>query len=264
MDSENSDIPEWNSNEISYTHPSHLDSSLCLKIWDSLSTLSSILKSIESSDNLLLSFNGGKDSSVMFYLMQAAFSNLSKENSIISYLIENGYEDHIPNISLQINTWRYAFFEFKEEEEFQEIIEYCDEIAKEFHISIDKFSGKIKEDLEKLVNEENITNVLIGNRRTDPYSLKLQAVEHSSEGWPDFTRVHPILDWTYQEIWDFLNFFKFNVWCLYEEGYTSLGRVHNTRKNPYLLKVNNGDTAAEYYPAWFLKDGSKERESRIK
>ena len=51
---------------------------------------------------------------------------------------------------------------------------------------------------------------------------------------------------------------------LYEQGYTSLGKIHNTRHNPYLMIPSSGDCPAEYYPAWFLKDGTKERDWRVK
>lgn len=129
---------------------------------------------------------------------------------------------------------------------------------------MEKYENKIKIDLERMVDTEEITTILIGNRRTDPYSEHLKHVDKSSEGWPDFTRIHPLLDWDYPEIWKFINFFKFKVCSLYEQGYTSLGRIHNTRKNPHLMKPSNGEGPPEFYPAWFLKDGSKERESRVK
>ena len=165
--------------------------------------------------------------------------------------------------NFKIDNWRYAVFEFKIGEEFPEIVEFLTLVEKEFDITVEKYENKIKTDLETLVNEQNITTVVIGNRRTDPYSEHLLPIQKSSEGWPDFIRVHPILDWEYSEIWRFIHFFKIKTWSLYEQGYTSLGKVHNTRKNPYLIVSPTEDGTTEYLPAWFLEDETKERESRI-
>ena len=131
-------------------------------------------------------------------------------------------------------------------------------------ITIERYENKIKVDLEVLIREQNITTVVIGNRRTDPYSEHLLPIQKSSEGWPDFTRVHPILDWEYSEIWKFIHYFKIKVCTLYEQGYTSLGKMHNTIKNPYLMIPSSEEGNNEYNPAWMLEDETKERESRAK
>ena len=44
----------------------------------------------------------------------------------------------------------------------------------------------------------------MGNRRTDPWSDKLETICKSSEGWPQFMRVFPILDWDYHDVWNYL------------------------------------------------------------
>lgn len=124
------------------------------------------------------------------------------------------------------------------------------QFEKDQGISVEKYTNKIKEDLEMLVNEQGVTTVILGNRRTDPYSDSLKAVQKSTDGWPDFMRIHPILDWTYNEVWKFIKFFNFSICSLYGEGYTSLGLVSNTRKNPYLLKSTTAEGVYEYYPAW--------------
>lgn len=102
----------------------------------------------------------------------------------------------------------------------------------------------------------------IGIRRSDPHGAMAHYFEKTTKGYPDMTRVNPILEWNYREIWAFLLAFQIPYCSLYDLGYTSLGRVDNTQKNP---ELKNDDTtiATPYLPAYLLKDGTKERESRI-
>jgi len=112
----------------------------------------------------------------------------------------------------------------------------------------------------------------MGNRRTDPYSQNLDHICPSSEGWPEFVRVFPILHWSYQEVWTFLRSNNLCYCELYDQGYTSLGEKHNSQKNPYLLikaeeSVDGAQATAEmaeerYKPAYMLEKEDYERYSR--
>ena len=49
-------------------------------------------------------------------------------------------------------------------------------------------------------------------------------------------RINPILTWEYGHVWHFLRTFNLPYCCLYDQGYTSLGRVTDTRPNPALRR----------------------------
>jgi FAD synthetase len=112
-----------------------------------------------------------------------------------------------------------------------------------------------------LIDTENVKAIVMGNRRSDPWSRDLEVVCKSSPGWPDFYRVFPILDWTYSTVWSFLRIFEMPYCCLYDQGYTSLGEIDNTQKNPHLKVESEEETV--YLPAYNLKNEEHERESRI-
>ena len=74
-------------------------------------------------------------------------------------------------------------------------------------------------------------------------------------------RVHPILDWSYSQVWRFIRGLSLPYPSLYDEGYTSLGNPDNTKPNPALsFKTDSGDE--KYHPAYMLEDASLERQGR--
>ena len=67
----------------------------------------------------------------------------------------------------------------------------------------------------------------------DPNADGQDAFCPSSAGWPPFMRLNPILDWGYADVWAFLCTGRVAYCRLYDEGYTSLGGVHNTLPNRF-------------------------------
>ena len=119
--------------------------------------------------------------------------------------------------------------------------------------------------MQRLIESEGIKAIVMGNRRSDPWSRDLEPICKSSPGWPQFMRVFPILDWNYHDIWNFLRNFELPYCSLYDEGYTSLGEINNSIKNPHLKVLQNnkeGEFYEMYLPAYMLSDESFERESR--
>lgn len=79
----------------------------------------------------------------------------------------------------------------------------------------------------------------------------------TDNGWPEFTRVHPLLNWSYEDIWDYIQQNRLAYCSLYDKGYTSLGDSDNTVPNEQ-LKRSDGTFA----PAYELEDPSLERNCR--
>ncbi|EIW73136.1 hypothetical protein TREMEDRAFT_25020 [Tremella mesenterica DSM 1558] len=85
---------------------------------------------------------------------------------------------------------------------------------------------------------KGVKGVLMGTRKGDPNGAP------TDPSWPSILRIHPLLHWSYADIWDFLLELKVPYCELYDQGYTSLGSKHNTLPNP-LLEVDRG-----WEPAW--------------
>ncbi|KAI1792370.1 adenine nucleotide alpha hydrolases-like protein [Ganoderma leucocontextum] len=76
--------------------------------------------------------------------------------------------------------------------------------------------------------------IVIGTRRSDPHGANLSFRNPTDEDWPRFVRVNPIINWSYSHIWAYLSRFRIPYCSLYDQGYTSLGSTYNTFPNPAL------------------------------
>jgi len=71
-------------------------------------------------------------------------------------------------------------------------------------------------------------------------------------------RVHPILDWTFNDVWTILRHVHMKYCSLYDQGYTSLGGIRDTLRNESLRRPDGS-----WEPAWKLANGELERHGRL-
>lgn len=192
-----------------------------------------------------MSFNGGKDCLVMLVLFLATLHDRADSDEIFEKL------DKIPSVYVHV------------ENSFKEVDAFVEDCRTHYHLDIIRLAPPLKDGFEKyLAKKPHIKAILVGIRRTDPYGEKLTYYERTDHGWPDFMRVHPVLEWHYVQIWDFLRFLNIPYCPLYDLGYTSLGGTKNTCKNPSLMSTDS-DGHKSYKPAYELVDDDKERLSRM-
>jgi len=212
-------------------------------------------------EHLSLSFNGGKDCTVLLHIYAAVLSRRRRRGQRTPSS-STATSSAIPTIYIPMPS------------PFPEMESFIDSAAKEYNLDIFRVpcaegsSGKkgMKEALELYQHvKPGVKAILIGIRRGDPFSDKLTHKDMTDKDWPEFMRIHPIIDWTYPQVWKFLRILKVNYCSLYDQGYTSLGSTYNTYPNPALrVEADSTDSrSAVFKPAYELKDGSLERCGRV-
>ncbi|WWC57932.1 uncharacterized protein I303_100467 [Kwoniella dejecticola CBS 10117] len=145
---------------------------------------------------------------------------------------------------------------------FSELDQFVLSCTKLYKLDLYRFGGGMKIALEEWLNDEEggkgCKCVLVGTRKGDPND-NVKVLAPTDPSWPQFLRVHPVLHWTYADVWDFLRELNVPYCSLYDEGYTSLGSTTNTSPNPLLKNFNS---PSGWDPAYMLKDASQERAGR--
>ncbi|KAJ5506906.1 FAD synthetase [Penicillium expansum] len=138
--------------------------------------------------------------------------------------------------------------------------------AEAYHLAITKYTtappdSTLRSSFEDyLARHPGIRAIFVGTRRTDPHGAQLTHFDRTDGGWPDFVRVHPVIDWHYAEIWAFIRHLDLKYCSLYDEGYTSLGGTSDTHPNPRLRTGAQAD--GQYLPAYQLTEDLEERLGR--
>lgn len=65
---------------------------------------------------------------------------------------------------------------------------------------------------EYLQDFPKVKAIFVGTRRTDPHGAELTHFDPTDHGWPEFMRIHPVIDWHYVEIWT-VRHLLFSVCC---------------------------------------------------
>ncbi|KAF3513261.1 hypothetical protein F2Q69_00000127 [Brassica cretica] len=201
-----------------------------------------------SIEEVAFSFNGGKDSTVLLHLLRAGYflhrKELSSSNGgLLSFPVRTIYFES-PSAFTEINAFTY-------------------DAAQTYGIQLDIIRQDFKSGLEALLKANPIRAIFLGVRIGDPTAVGQEQFSPSSPGWPPFMRVNPILDWSYRDVWAFLLTCKVKYCSLYDQGYTSIGSIHDTVPNA-LLSVNDTSSKEKFKPAYLLSDGRLERAGRVK
>ena len=189
------------------------------------------------------SYNGGKDAVVIMHLMRAAHASYHKNFT--------GDPPTKPKV---------VYFDSKDE--FPEVLSLLHQTIDAYDLQMIAFdqSYSFSEGLETIVTAKKPSQMafVLGTRKDDPNAGSQGLFAPSSDWMPPFMRVNPILHWSYGQVWHFLRLFQLPYCSLYDEGYTSLGTVKNTRPCPSLARPQGG-----FWPAYMLRDFDQERAGRI-
>lgn len=81
---------------------------------------------------------------------------------------------------------------------FESLDAFVASSAKRYHLDLSRYTLPMRQGLEAYLRDRpSVKAVFVGTRRTDPHGENLRHFDPTDKGWPQFVRVHPVIDWHY-------------------------------------------------------------------
>ncbi|TDZ47641.1 putative FAD synthase [Colletotrichum trifolii] len=206
-----------------------------------------------SLEQISLSYNGGKDCLVLLIMLLACLARRFPSAPKPAQAKGSNGSSSFPA--------EFQAVYIVSKHPFAEVDDFVAASSATYHLDVMPYAMSMKQGLEAyLADRPNVKAIFVGTRRTDPHGEKLTHFDPTDSGWPDFMRVHPVIDWHYAEIWAFIRHLNIPYCPLYDQGYTSLGGTQDTHPNPQLKKA--GNNGAGFRPAYELTEDDEERLGR--
>eukprot|EP01057_Protomagalhaensia_wolfi_P006156 Protomagalhaensia_wolfi_Nauph_80__6155@NODE_8_length_5760_cov_41_165705_g6_i0_p3_GENE_NODE_8_length_5760_cov_41_165705_g6_i0NODE_8_length_5760_cov_41_165705_g6_i0_p3_ORF_typecomplete_len305_score37_53PAPS_reduct/PF01507_19/1_6e03PAPS_reduct/PF01507_19/2_1e27_NODE_8_length_5760_cov_41_165705_g6_i035394453 len=232
------DSPGGNPNTLSYK-----------ELQKSLDAVKTSIR-LYGTQGVISAFNGGKDATIVLDLYCAVLA------------------DHYHNHPDLIRVQPKAVYFLEKSEEFENVLAFVEDQRQRMDLDLTVCHGSITACIAPFLGSLNIKKdaedgdwvrhpaFLLGVRRGDPRSEGLAVFEPSSDWFKaSFMRVHPVFNWTYGMVWHYFETFKVPYCDLYDQGYTSLGKIHETIPNKLLSSLGK-------LKARDLMDWTTERDGR--
>jgi FAD synthetase len=146
-----------------------------------------------------MSFNGGKDCTMLLILVLAA-----KE-----------FFCHTKNIAMHPLRCLYI----KSIDSFSEVDDFVDYCSNRFNLNVERYEASMKEGLKIFLDTNPISKaIVIGTRSTDPFGDKMKPFQSTDGEWPRIIRIHPILNWNYEDVWRIIRSLNIPYCKLYDLG----------------------------------------------
>ncbi|GIX64098.1 FAD synthase [Babesia caballi] len=208
-------------------------------------------------ENVYVSFNGGKDSVAVLHLHRLA--TLADPNAFDgAAILPFAGMKYYSTYKLLGKPLNVVFFKDPNERLFPEISDFIQLASKTYNFTLRVIEDTWHRGIPQLPSSGK-KGFVLGCRSTDFEGIQLAELEEGSAGGVEFTRIHPILNWNYGDVWNFLRLYSLEYCPIYDAGYTSIGGTEDTIANACLRNPDG-----TYAPAYTLKDWSKERCGRIK
>ncbi|KAG6097648.1 hypothetical protein E4U30_000465 [Claviceps sp. LM220 group G6] len=209
---------------------------------------------------LSLSYNGGKDCLVLLVLILASLPAIYDPQTSSSLPSPTSSSNSSPTNGPDVDLPTLQAIYIAPPDPFPEVEEFVTRTTKEYQLDLARYALPMRRALEAYRDDKpSVKAIFMGTRRTDPHCEFLTPFAQTDKGWPQFMRVNPILDWHYVDIWTFIRCLDVPFCSLYQQGYSSLGGVTNTRPNPALAIDAQG---TEFRPAYELVRDDEERLGR--
>ena len=125
-----------------------------------------------------ISFNGGKDATVVFHLLH--------------------YVLHKHKLVSMLGTTIKIIY-FDDPHQFPAIEQFIKDSLAALHVQPVTFKSSFREGVERAIETYHLQAVLMGVRRGDPHTEDAEHFHPSTPNYPAFMRVYPALQWDYAD-----------------------------------------------------------------